>query len=68
MRDQVGLTQAVTQARTIDSESLRELAAEMGFWAATTEEADIERQRRSVTVYPPPLRGRETKHSQHFHS
>jgi hypothetical protein len=53
---------------TIDPESLRELAAEIGFWPATTEEADIERHRRSVTVYPLHLHGRGTKHSQQFHS
>jgi hypothetical protein len=44
---------------TIDPESLRELAAERGFWPATTEEADIERHRRSVTVYPLHRHGRE---------
>jgi len=53
---------------TIDPESLRELAAEIGFWPATTEEADIARQRRSVTVYPPHLHGRGKNHSQQFHS
>ena len=31
-----------TQAMTIDTERLRELAAELGFWPATTDEADIE--------------------------
>jgi len=30
---------------TIDTERLRELAAELGFWPATTDEADIERHR-----------------------
>ena len=30
---------------TIDSEMLRELAAELGFWPATTEVADIEHHR-----------------------
>jgi hypothetical protein len=30
---------------TIDAERLRELAAELGFWPATTDEADIERHR-----------------------
>ena len=30
----------VAQALTIDTERLRELAAELGFWPATTEEAD----------------------------
>jgi hypothetical protein len=34
-----------TQAMTIDTERLRELAAELGFWPATTDEADIERHR-----------------------
>jgi hypothetical protein len=29
----------------IDTERLRELAAELGFWPATTEQADIERHR-----------------------
>ena len=31
---------------TIDAERLRELAAELGFWPATTEQADIEWHRR----------------------
>ena len=31
---------------TIDTERLRELAAELGFWPATTDEADIERHGR----------------------
>jgi hypothetical protein len=35
-----------TQAMTIDTERLRELAAELDFWPATTDEADIERHRR----------------------
>jgi hypothetical protein len=30
---------------TIDPERLRELAADLGFWPATTEEADIDRHR-----------------------
>jgi hypothetical protein len=30
---------------TIDTERLRQLAAELGFWPATTDEADIERHR-----------------------
>jgi hypothetical protein len=30
---------------TIDTERLRELAAELGFWPATTEEADTDRHR-----------------------
>jgi hypothetical protein len=30
---------------TIDTERLRELVAELGFWPATTNEADIERHR-----------------------
>jgi hypothetical protein len=30
---------------TIDTARLRELAAELGFWPATTDEADIEHQR-----------------------
>jgi len=30
---------------TIDMQRLRELAAELGFWPATTDEADIERHR-----------------------
>jgi hypothetical protein len=34
-----------TQAMTVDTERLRELAAELGFWPATTDEADIERHR-----------------------
>src|ERR1700682_838515 len=34
-----------TQAMTIDTERLRELAAELGFWPATNEEADTERHR-----------------------
>jgi hypothetical protein len=29
------------RAMTIDTERLRELAAELGFWPATTDEADI---------------------------
>ena len=32
---------APTQAMTIDKERLRELAAELGFWPATTDEADM---------------------------
>jgi hypothetical protein len=36
---------ASTQAMTIDTEGLRELAAELGFWPATTDEADIEHHR-----------------------
>src|SRR5258708_33385507 len=31
---------------TIDTERLRELAAELGFWPATIDEADIKRHRR----------------------
>ena len=30
---------------TIDTERVRELAAELGFWPATTDEADIEHHR-----------------------
>jgi len=30
---------------TLDTERLRKLAAELGFWPATTDEADIERHR-----------------------
>jgi hypothetical protein len=30
---------------TIDTERLRQLAAELGFWPATTDETDIERHR-----------------------
>jgi hypothetical protein len=30
---------------TIDTKRLRESAAELGFWPATTDEADIERHR-----------------------
>jgi hypothetical protein len=30
---------------TMDTERLRELAAELGFWPATTDEADIEHHR-----------------------
>jgi hypothetical protein len=52
---------------TTDTERLRELAVEIGFWPATTEEADTERRRRSVTVYSLHLHGRGTKHSQQFH-
>jgi hypothetical protein len=33
---------------TIDTERLRELAAELGFWPATTDEADIERHRQLI--------------------
>jgi hypothetical protein len=36
---------APTQARTIDTERLRELAAELGVWPATTDEADVEHHR-----------------------
>jgi hypothetical protein len=35
----------MTLAMTIDPERLRELAAELGFWRATTDEADIEQHR-----------------------
>jgi hypothetical protein len=36
---------APARAMTIDTERLRELAAELSFWPATTDEADIERHR-----------------------
>jgi hypothetical protein len=36
---------APAQAMTMDTERLRELATELGFWPATTEEADIVRHR-----------------------
>jgi hypothetical protein len=39
---------------TIDTERPGELAAELGFWPATTDEADIERHRqhnKSATVW-----------------
>jgi hypothetical protein len=36
---------APTQAMTIETERLRELAAELGFWPAPTDEADIEHPR-----------------------
>jgi hypothetical protein len=37
-----------TQPMTIDTERLRELAAELGFWPATTDEADIEHHRHTT--------------------
>jgi NAD(P)-dependent dehydrogenase (short-subunit alcohol dehydrogenase family) len=43
---------APAQARTIDAERLRELAAELGFWPDTTEEADIEQARAAHTRMP----------------
>lgn len=42
-RSPTGTRGAPARAMTIDTERLRELAAELGSWPATTDEADIER-------------------------